>query len=395
MARAETAAAAPAPREPLTAQRPAPPLVEPAPSWTPEETIVEPGWPLPGEIAGGGWSAQSEPPAMATVPEQAAPPVAVIEWEPTAQPAPDAPGDPVEPAADLPAEEWAMPSFDGTAPDGAPPRPLLWVPGETEVSIVPSAEGDSDRPLWPEQPEHGTTEESAAATAPPAPVGAPPAIAWGPAVEIPAPPPEGAGATDGLVWADASPAGPDVEPVCEPLPGPAVEVAPALEPVPEPVAEPAPVTEPEPVVAVAWGTSPEGAEAMPSITAATPFGTLTPAPVWPPADASAPLLAAEEPWTPAPPAASPQVAAVVPLTRVCDRMGVTPRMLVLLRVLAQTPRSVSEQARELGVSRPLVADLCARLENAGLVRREPVPTDRRRVRITATAAGHRLEETSA
>ena len=106
---------------------------------------------------------------------------------------------------------------------------------------------------------------------------------------------------------------------------------------------------------------------------------------------------AEEPWAPAPVAHAPSPAAppAIPFTRICDRLGVTPRMLVLMRMLAQTPRSVTEQARELGVSRPLIADLCSRLENAGLASREPVPTDRRRILVTLTDAGRKLCEETA
>ena len=64
-------------------------------------------------------------------------------------------------------------------------------------------------------------------------------------------------------------------------------------------------------------------------------------------------------------------------------------MLALMRSLADEPRTVTHQARQLGVSRPVVADLCSRLVVLGLATREPVPTDRRRTVIVLTAAGRR------
>ncbi len=82
----------------------------------------------------------------------------------------------------------------------------------------------------------------------------------------------------------------------------------------------------------------------------------------------------------------------MPLTRVSDRSGVTPRLLVLMRALAETPLSVTEQARHLDVSRPVVADLTARLESQGLARRERDDADRRRVRIALTERGRRVCE---
>ncbi len=81
---------------------------------------------------------------------------------------------------------------------------------------------------------------------------------------------------------------------------------------------------------------------------------------------------------------------LLPIDRACDVPGVTPRMLALVRILADTPLSVSEQAVRLGMSRPAVADLVARLLALGLAVREPVPEDRRRTRIALTEAGYEL-----
>lgn len=81
---------------------------------------------------------------------------------------------------------------------------------------------------------------------------------------------------------------------------------------------------------------------------------------------------------------------LLPLERICDHSGVTPRMLALMRLLADTPLSVSEQAVRLGVPRAVVADLSARLEAMGLAEREALGTGRRRIRIALTEAGYTL-----
>lgn len=444
MARAETAAAAPmsrepltpASREPLTTPRPAgPPPADPVLDWTPAETIVEPGWPLPGEIAGGWAAPPSVPLETSPFPDGAAAPVAVLEWEPTPQgDAPASPADPPDPGAeaDLPsAEEWAMPPFDAPATGDAPSGPPLWVPGEAEVEIPPSSPGDADQPLWSDAPSSGAvaSEQSAAAVSAPAPLDEPPTISWGPSDALSDPAPaagDDALTTAGLVWADEAPApvAHDVAPsVWEtsapetlapetPAPEASEETpTPPIAPHETPVADEVPA-DADPVAAVSWELSPEAGEIVPSFEPILPivpteapasivsdFGPLTPAPVWPPESASvlpeSVNVPAPDPYpVPAAAGATPLEGAI-PFTRVCDRLGVTPRMLVLMRMLAATPRSVSEQARDLGVSRPLVADLCTRLENAGLARREPVATDRRRVHIVLTDAGHRLCEETA
>jgi DNA-binding MarR family transcriptional regulator len=65
---------------------------------------------------------------------------------------------------------------------------------------------------------------------------------------------------------------------------------------------------------------------------------------------------------------------------------------VLLWLLAQEPdgMTVSELAARIGVEQPTATRSLARLEGGGWFRREPVPTDRRQVRIVVTDAGHEL-----
>jgi DNA-binding MarR family transcriptional regulator len=73
-------------------------------------------------------------------------------------------------------------------------------------------------------------------------------------------------------------------------------------------------------------------------------------------------------------------------------LGLHPGQDVLLWVLAREPdgMSVSELAGRLGVEQPTVTRSLARMEQRGLFRREPVPGDRRRVRIVLTEAGSQM-----
>ncbi|MQY09394.1 MarR family winged helix-turn-helix transcriptional regulator [Actinomadura macrotermitis] len=73
-------------------------------------------------------------------------------------------------------------------------------------------------------------------------------------------------------------------------------------------------------------------------------------------------------------------------------LGLHPGQDVLLWLLAQEPdgMTVSQLAARLGIEPPTVTRSLARLENGGWFRREPVPGDRRQVRIVVTAAGHAL-----
>ncbi|WP_121435971.1 MarR family winged helix-turn-helix transcriptional regulator [Actinomadura pelletieri] len=73
-------------------------------------------------------------------------------------------------------------------------------------------------------------------------------------------------------------------------------------------------------------------------------------------------------------------------------LGLHPGQDVLLWILAQEPEgmTVSELAARLGIEPPTATRSLTRLEAGGWFRRESVPTDRRRVRIVVTDAGHRL-----
>lgn len=388
------------PIEPSPLPRPAPAIIEPAPNWTPEDTIAEPGWPLPGEISGA-WSPES-PTTSRFLDGATVEPVAVVEWPTGAQSASATADDAglAEASADTLAETPAAEQADEPAPAGPP----LWVPGEAEVDLSPetalaSANGE---PIWLSEP---TPDEAAFEEA---------AVA---------------------VWLPETPADPDAPPLSW--------SADAAEP-----EERQPIWLADPEAAVASDESDERdddpaspafvwtvqADAGSDPAAAAPDTTST--------EADAPAFAADPPWAEPAIAAQPEFAAVeaefaaeieaaaearmhpapepepvhetplheqseviaglvpalldglVPITRVCDRLGVTPRMLALVRILAETPLSVTELARHLGVSRPLVADLCVRLENMGLARREPLETDRRRVRVVLTEAGHKLQADS-
>ena len=81
---------------------------------------------------------------------------------------------------------------------------------------------------------------------------------------------------------------------------------------------------------------------------------------------------------------------ILPIERVCDRAEVTPRMLALMRIVADTPLPVTEQARRLGLPRPLVAGLCTRMEALGLAQREPLADHARRRAVALTPAGYEL-----
>ena len=73
--------------------------------------------------------------------------------------------------------------------------------------------------------------------------------------------------------------------------------------------------------------------------------------------------------------------------------GLTPERLSLLAVLVFAgPQTMSALARTEQVTRPAITRIVAALEADGLVRRETVPTDRRSVRVRATAAGTRVLE---
>jgi MarR family transcriptional regulator, transcriptional regulator for hemolysin len=73
-------------------------------------------------------------------------------------------------------------------------------------------------------------------------------------------------------------------------------------------------------------------------------------------------------------------------------LGLHPGQDVLLWVLAQAEEgmTISALAARLGVEPPTATRSLTRMEKAGLFRREPVPTDRRQVRIVLTERGGAL-----
>ena len=79
------------------------------------------------------------------------------------------------------------------------------------------------------------------------------------------------------------------------------------------------------------------------------------------------------------------------LTRVaeqaCQSTGVSLPQYRLLTAVADAPERASAVAEALGVSRPTLTSLVDGLERAGLLRRVPVPSDRRGVQLQATPAG--------
>ena len=73
--------------------------------------------------------------------------------------------------------------------------------------------------------------------------------------------------------------------------------------------------------------------------------------------------------------------------------GLTAERLSLLSVLVfGGPATMSALARAEQVTRPAITRTVGALEEAGLVRREEVATDRRQSLVSATAAGKRLLE---
>jgi DNA-binding MarR family transcriptional regulator len=80
--------------------------------------------------------------------------------------------------------------------------------------------------------------------------------------------------------------------------------------------------------------------------------------------------------------------------RVADaETGLTAERLSLLAVLVfGGPATMSSLARAEQVSRPAITRTVGALEEAGLVRREEVPADRRQSLVSATAAGRRVLE---
>ena len=71
----------------------------------------------------------------------------------------------------------------------------------------------------------------------------------------------------------------------------------------------------------------------------------------------------------------------------CQSTGISLPQYRLLVSAADGPQRASELAAAVGVSRPTLTSLVDGLEQAGLVRRSPVSTDRRGIQLELTAAG--------
>ena len=75
--------------------------------------------------------------------------------------------------------------------------------------------------------------------------------------------------------------------------------------------------------------------------------------------------------------------------RVSQRHDLTPVQARLLCILADGPRGMAELARCFDVEKAALTGLIDRAERRGLVRRSPVPGDRRALRVTPTDTGRR------
>jgi DNA-binding MarR family transcriptional regulator len=75
--------------------------------------------------------------------------------------------------------------------------------------------------------------------------------------------------------------------------------------------------------------------------------------------------------------------------RIFDRHDLTPVQAKLICVLAFGPRGMAELAQCFGVEKATLTGLVDRTEQRGLVRRSPVPGDRRALHVTLTDTGRR------
>ena len=71
----------------------------------------------------------------------------------------------------------------------------------------------------------------------------------------------------------------------------------------------------------------------------------------------------------------------------CQSIGISLPQYRLLVSAAEGPQRASELAAAVGVSRPTLTSLVDGLEQAGLVKRVPVATDRRGIQLELTQAG--------
>ncbi len=75
--------------------------------------------------------------------------------------------------------------------------------------------------------------------------------------------------------------------------------------------------------------------------------------------------------------------------RTCQATGISLPQYRLLVSVSGGPQRASELADSVGVSRPTLTSLVDGLEQAGLLRRSPVPSDRRGIQLEPTVAGRR------
>ena len=73
--------------------------------------------------------------------------------------------------------------------------------------------------------------------------------------------------------------------------------------------------------------------------------------------------------------------------RACQTSGISLPQYRLLVSVSGRPQRASELAAHVGVSRPTLTSLVDGLERSGLLRRVPVPTDRRGIQLEPTQAG--------
>jgi DNA-binding MarR family transcriptional regulator len=71
----------------------------------------------------------------------------------------------------------------------------------------------------------------------------------------------------------------------------------------------------------------------------------------------------------------------------CQSTGISLPQYRLLDAVSDEARRASDLAAFVGVSRPTLTSLVDGLERSGLLRRAPVPSDRRGIQLVATEAG--------
>ena len=71
----------------------------------------------------------------------------------------------------------------------------------------------------------------------------------------------------------------------------------------------------------------------------------------------------------------------------CQSTGISLPQFRLLVSISGRPQRASELATRVGVSRPTLTSLVDGLEHAGMLRRAPVPSDRRGIQLIPTEAG--------